>query len=310
MRLNLQRAGDREGWLANRRVGASSVAAILGLSPYQTPYGVWATLTGRYKQPSTDAMQRGHRFEPAVIALYGGHVEVPPPFSTYLGEEDWQSATPDGFVLGDWWIEGLLECKTDAYTKYPPSGEVAGLRDDYVVQCRWQMFVLDAPWVDLAVLLPYYDFRVYRIERDMEQEQLLVEYVRRFYHEHVVADVAPEVDGSDACTALLAQVQRASVRHASREEMRLAFEHEEVRKLADEKYKRKKLLANQLVSSAGEHLSLEISGAYGDAKVNIQKGAGGTVHPRVYGTLNKEAIYAEEEVVPEVVVEEPLAATG
>jgi putative phage-type endonuclease len=290
MRLNLRSASNREEWLANRAIGASSVAAILGSSPYQTRYDVWATLTGRYSQPESEAMTRGKTFEPAVVALYPHPVELPPPFSTYVGEEPWQTATPDGFVLGEMGqIEGLLECKTDGYHLYPP--QVPEIRPDYVAQCRWQMFVCDAPWVDLAVLLPFYDFRVFRIERDLDAERDMYQQVRDFYLEHIVADVAPPVDDSDAALHMLSLVERKAVRPATVEEMRLAARYEITRKEADASFKEKKELANKLASLAGDNLSLEIAGLFGDARVTISKK--GT--PRVTGTLNFEAIFQEVE---------------
>ena len=40
---------SREEWLALRRgyIGGSDAAAVVGLSPYVTPYQVWAEKTGK-----------------------------------------------------------------------------------------------------------------------------------------------------------------------------------------------------------------------------------------------------------------------
>lgn len=59
-------------WLAYRlgKRNASESAAVLGLSPWTTPYQLWQVKTGRLVQPVTMAMQRGTDLEPAARAAY------------------------------------------------------------------------------------------------------------------------------------------------------------------------------------------------------------------------------------------------
>ncbi len=59
-------------WLAYRlgKRNASESAAVLGLSPWTTPYQLWQAKTGRLLQPVTMAMQRGTDLEPAARAAY------------------------------------------------------------------------------------------------------------------------------------------------------------------------------------------------------------------------------------------------
>ncbi len=59
-------------WLAYRldKRNASESAAVLGLSPWTTPYQLWQAKTGRLVQPVTMAMQRGTDLEPAARAAY------------------------------------------------------------------------------------------------------------------------------------------------------------------------------------------------------------------------------------------------
>ena len=42
---------SRDAWLAARRsgIGGSDIAAICGLSPYQTPYDVWLDKLGQWE---------------------------------------------------------------------------------------------------------------------------------------------------------------------------------------------------------------------------------------------------------------------
>ena len=67
-------------WHEERRtyIGASEVATVLGLSPYQTPVELWAVKTGRAEPtPDNDAMRAGRLLEPMVIDKIKAHVEEP-----------------------------------------------------------------------------------------------------------------------------------------------------------------------------------------------------------------------------------------
>ena len=59
-------------WLAYRlaKRNASESAAVLGLSPWTTPYQLWMIKTGRLVQTVTHAMQRGTDLEPAARLAY------------------------------------------------------------------------------------------------------------------------------------------------------------------------------------------------------------------------------------------------
>lgn len=61
---------DRDLWLQQRRsaIGASEVAAILGISPWATPWEVWADKRGKLDPWDGNAQTRaGNRFESAVL---------------------------------------------------------------------------------------------------------------------------------------------------------------------------------------------------------------------------------------------------
>ena len=55
-----------------RLVTASKVAAIVGASPWESPRSLWHKMRGDLTDntPPTDAMQRGHLLEPAVITWW------------------------------------------------------------------------------------------------------------------------------------------------------------------------------------------------------------------------------------------------
>jgi putative phage-type endonuclease len=59
-------------WLEHRRKyrNASETPAVVGVSPWQTPYALWLAKTGRHQRPVTPAMRRGRELEVAARAAY------------------------------------------------------------------------------------------------------------------------------------------------------------------------------------------------------------------------------------------------
>ena len=55
---------------------ASETPAVLGISPWVTPYGPWLVKTGRSTQAVTEAMAHGTRMEPEARAAYEAHTSA------------------------------------------------------------------------------------------------------------------------------------------------------------------------------------------------------------------------------------------
>lgn len=88
-------------WLAYRRSmrNASESAAVLGLSPWMSPYQLWLLKTGRAEPVSTAAMAHGTRLEPEARDTYEaqtGHVMQP---LVIQDPDGVYSASLDGMVL-------------------------------------------------------------------------------------------------------------------------------------------------------------------------------------------------------------------
>lgn len=290
--MNLSRlevATDHAGWISNRGVGSSDVPAILGLSPYKGPYDVWMRLQGRGLRDDPDEdMRRGTRWEPLVLAVYAGDtgrlVRKPPAHATWRHPEvRWATASPDALVV-DERRSGAVEAKTDRNTErsWGQAGTIhrwddaaaQRVRIDYALQSYWQAWVCDLAFVDLAVLLPYYELRVYRMERDLELERALVARVSAWYERHVVGREPPPLDGSDAASADLRRRFEGGrgARRASAGERVLAIEYESARLLAKQIGERRKVLGQQLVAVAGDHDVLELG--HGTARVRIVRAGG------------------------------------
>jgi putative phage-type endonuclease len=97
--------GSQE-WLDYRRTmrNASETAAVLGVSPWCTPYQLWLQKTGRAETKSNAAMQRGTELEPAARAAYEtetGYIMQP-----LVLQDGLYSASLDGMTLeGDLIVE-------------------------------------------------------------------------------------------------------------------------------------------------------------------------------------------------------------
>lgn len=194
-------------------VGSSDVAAILGISPWQSQWDVWARLTGlvpRYSQTDTQAQARGRWMEPALASRYAldRQVEVwPGPqigHEPMIGPEPWMHARPDYYARsaaeGAW----LLEVKTtrtydgwgaDGTDKAPPH---------YLVQCVWEAVVCLSERVDLVSYATIdEEQRIYLIRPTERLRRSLVERVRDWFEHHVVEGEPPAIDGSSGCMAAL-----------------------------------------------------------------------------------------------------------
>lgn len=207
---------DRSEWLDWRRsgIGASDVAGVLGISPWASPYSVWADKMGfTPDDEATEQQLLGLALEPAINAMFhertglyvaGAQTRVEHPIRR------WMRATLDGFVVesSSSAIEdalGNLEAKT---TIDSPAMWEEAIPNQYVAQTQWQMFVTGAQRTWIAALHASFGlkFRIYEVERDEADIAFIVERVTRFWNDHVVTGVPPEVDGhratSDALRAI------------------------------------------------------------------------------------------------------------
>ncbi|NKR79423.1 hypothetical protein GS491_22625 [Rhodococcus hoagii] len=184
IRLDVDLIPGSPEWLAT--YSASQVAAICGLSEWDTPRSIYDAKKGIVPpQPQTDVQGRGHQFEPLIR---GWVAEQNPNWTIYEtgtwahGERTWQTANPDGVIgLADRNapIE-LLEIKTAA--DMHEWGEVPPIK--YLVQCMWQMDVIGARRTHLAACGPFELFhrrpRMFVIDYNPREAAMLREKVLEF----------------------------------------------------------------------------------------------------------------------------------
>lgn len=214
---------ERAAWLEDRRkgVGASDVAGILGLSPWASPYSIWASKVFEVVEDEdrdTLAMSFGRRAESMIApwfteltGLYVGGNQM-----TCRGDGDWERCTIDGYVFespGDaedcsrWSHKsvaiplGPYEAKTTSAT--PAEWEENGIPVYYQTQGQWTMHVTGTDHIWFAVLHLAFgrpDLKVYELARDQADIDLIVKAVDTFWHDHVLTGIPPETDGHAATT--------------------------------------------------------------------------------------------------------------
>jgi len=106
---------SREEWLLRRRrtIGGSDAAGVMGMSPWATPYTVWAEKTGLLQEkPDTEAMRQGRDLEDYVARRFAeasGKTVRRENFMLYHDDYPFAHADIDRWVVGE---KSGLECKT------------------------------------------------------------------------------------------------------------------------------------------------------------------------------------------------------
>jgi putative phage-type endonuclease len=183
-------------------IGGSEVAAILGISPWEGPLQVYARKVGLIEdvEPSLP-MRVGKNLEALILEEYGRHTNqlVVRNLETFSHPKaPWRLATPDGFVLGN---GRTVKWGVEAKAVGSPIGWGPGeeeIPSHYLVQVVWysriisDVYATDIPWWDVAVLIGNKEMRYYRIQRNYELEEELIEAVDKFWHDHVLKRMPPE----------------------------------------------------------------------------------------------------------------------
>jgi putative phage-type endonuclease len=198
---------NRTEFLEGRRkgIGSSDVAPVLGLSPWGSPLTVYLDKIG---QPESDELspplEWGIRKEAVIAAAVmdktGWSLEKVP--TATHRHFDFLIASVDRVNQdGD-----IIEIKTSGFTQGWGEPETDDVPEHVWLQVQHQLEVLDqtdTAWV--YVLIGSCDFRRYRVERDPEYLETVIDPLTEFW-KCVESRTPPEIDFADANA--LAAVQR------------------------------------------------------------------------------------------------------
>lgn len=203
-------------WLEWRRggIGASDVAALLGISRWASPWSVWADKVGLLPpQPDNGKMEFGRRAETIIAPWFtdktGLYVAGEQMWCTNP-DRPWMRATPDGMVFeGQSYAGGegfaLDEGLGGFEMKTAPGSTWGEIPAHYQAQAQWQMAVTGWERVWFAVLHGWH-LEVYELDRDQADIDLMIERADAFWHDHVLTGQPPEPDSHDATARAIAAV--------------------------------------------------------------------------------------------------------
>ena len=188
---------DSDQWHMQRAMslGASDVAAILGLSDWGTPLSVYMQKKGVRSEIPANLAYFGHKLEPVIAQwIMDEHPEVGDVIHGFSARSEvwpWLAATLDRWAEGAGGQVIPIELKTSS--AFSRDKWADGVPFVYQVQVQAQIAVVGAPFGWLAVLHGGNDPELYRIERDDEFiTEHLIPKTRDFWHRHVLADEPPE----------------------------------------------------------------------------------------------------------------------
>lgn len=221
-------AGSPE-WSAVRRraVGGSEVAAVLGLSPWESPFSLWWRKNGELAPiEETPEMEWGKRLEDVVAEKYADeHPEVVPVgmgVAQYAhADRPWQIAAPDRLLIPPYngdersareRAEALLEVKTARYADGWGEPGTDEIPLHYRCQVLWYLDVFGLDRCAVAVLIAGSDYREYEVTYDADECELIRNRVAAFVASldgappsidshtatyEALRELHPEIDGSD-----------------------------------------------------------------------------------------------------------------
>lgn len=184
---------ERITWLANRRrgIGGSDVAAILGLSPWKSPFQVYQEKRGEIPEtPDNPAMLWGRNLESVIRQHYANvtsrqvnvvkDILVHPQHSFMLANVD--GLTEDNRVL---------EIKTARTAQGWGEAGSDEIPQPYLLQVQHYLAVTSFKVADVAVLIGGSDFRLYEIAAEPDLQAMLIDLEKTFW-QRVVTGEAPE----------------------------------------------------------------------------------------------------------------------
>jgi putative phage-type endonuclease len=247
----------------NKGLGGSDLAAVVGISPFKTPFDVWLDKTGQ-SEPEQEKpwLEWGNRLEPVIAKAYSDKTGVAliknsvvfqhPKHSWFIGTPDYLRPTePRG-----------LDCKTSSGFSRDKWGEEGTdqIPDYYIVQAQWYMTLTGAHLWDIPVLIGGNDFRSYIVRHNEDLEDALLNAAEKFWTKHVLGETAPEMLPSTQAEQWLRRrfaKNREIMRKANAEEEGLASELLSVREGIETREKKKAEIEMKLKASIGPSEGIE-----------------------------------------------------
>lgn len=177
-------------------LGGSDIAAVCKVSPWASPWSVWAKKTGHLEDVSggTESMEWGSRLEAVILDKFAEeHPDLSltrDPGTWAHKDRPWQLANPDAFYLTADGSNGIIEVKTARYEDDWANGVPAYYR----TQVLWYLQTFGFKHAYVVVLFSGSKYREFEITYDeFEAEANLAEAEKMW--ELIQSQTQPEFDG-------------------------------------------------------------------------------------------------------------------
>ena len=189
-----------QSWMEERQlgVGASEIAVLFGLSPFQTLQELWEQkVYGCSYEPGPELFHWGHTMEPVIAAEFerrtGEKVEDPPQM-IMIGSKPHYRASLDRVIVEDGVPVAALELKNLADSRF---GEyrVGGPSVGYLLQLQYQMAVAGLDYGYLACMFGGQRWAAWRVLASPTVQAEIFERVDQFWSYVVSKEKPPKTLG-------------------------------------------------------------------------------------------------------------------
>lgn len=199
---------SHDEWLKWRRqgIGGSDVAAILGISSWNSAIDIWLDKTGQKQgteETTNEAMEWGTILEP-VIRTHFANTTGKPVSEVHAilqhPQYPFMLADLDGVTIDDNGDPSILEIKT--VSEYKRSEWEQGVPVYYQTQVQHYLAVTGLSLAYVAALIGGNSFRTYKVEADPDIQRMLISLEKDFWGK-VERRIRPAIDGSDTSAKFL-----------------------------------------------------------------------------------------------------------
>lgn len=203
---------EKSEWLRYRKqgIGGSDAGAVCGLNPYRTAICVYQDkISADTEDIDNEAMRQGREFEDYVARRFTEATgkKVRRANAMFYDENNpFMLADVDRMVVGE---NAGLECKT-ASPFMADKWKDGNIPMSYQIQCHHYMSVCNADAWYIAVVIYGREFKFYKIERDQQVIDDLIQIEKDFWENHVLRKAMPDPDGSKIADGVIAEYFKES----------------------------------------------------------------------------------------------------
>jgi putative phage-type endonuclease len=249
-------------WHAARAagIGGSEIAAVLGLSKWESHFSLWHRKLGRIPdRPQNPDTEWGTRLEPVILAKFADEhpelvVDVHP--GTWRNDaRPWQIANPD--ALADEWIDGFGSVTAAVVEAKNVNDRIAYEWDNgpppyYIAQARWYLDTFGLDRAIIAALFGGSDYQEFEIRPDPDDTALMRAEAAIFMWS-LENGVRPDIDAHGATYEALRQLPDGVIDDRIEVDPELAAEYLDTIALAADWQERKQLVQSKMLDAIGNY---------------------------------------------------------